>query len=118
MKWNTSTEHLKQRIHDLAQQLTPGSDIVFMNQLETTDADGEDGTPDVVSFSDHMKTCGFERNAPQISNDLTMESWLLGDRFPDIKILHSCGDAANYSHMAPLIANRAFDTVVVLGTAA
>ncbi len=98
-KWDKSTTHLRDRIDDLAQQLTPGpSNIVFMNLVEPE------------TFATHMETCGLAR-APGAA-----ASWTCSRA--GVTVTHVYGDAVSPDDLAPVIAERAFSTVIVLGTSA
>ena len=98
-KWNKSTTHLRDRIDDLAQQLTPGpSNIVFMNLVEPE------------TFARHMATCGL---APAPGAAASWNCSRAG-----VTVTHVHGDAVSPDDLAPVITERAFSTVIVLGTSA
>ena len=121
-KWKNEPRSLRDRIDELAQQLTPGpAKVIFMNVVR----------PD--EFAELMARCGFERayafgdgavlevdvwKPEDLGNDVPSAAWAFGAQRPGVQIVHRCADAASSPHLQVVLADYSCDAIIVLGTSA
>ena len=72
-----------------------------------------------TGFATIMEQCGFAPAKPSGGAARAAETtWALPDDCPGVTITHRQGDAASPDDLEPVVADRDFDTCIVLGTAA
>jgi len=118
-KWYKNTDHLIQRIMDMACSLGKDSNIVFINEVLPEDFENIVQTVFTKSGGGGQEG-GLQALVGSLKDakELVLPTWAVGPTRPGVTISHFHGDAACFSNLTTIFNSRAFNACVVLGTVA